>query len=326
MTHELVADGKTYISSKRASQMSGYAQDYIGQLARKQLIDARRIGGLWYVFLDSLMGYQQKASEYKPQPPVFNPDANSAPDTVISFDGRDYLSAARAATVTGYHQDYVGQLARSGAVLSRQVGNRWYVDRESIVSHKSSKDALLAAVQSDAVGLSRAGQGNDVSRSVGEEPMTYFSDTADLLPLTTSAPGKGDTAQYHEPVLASQQQMTQTTEIVPEEREDAGYTAVPIRRVATAPEGLASHMPHRSTARRRAKRGASRHVYLGAGALATIVIVLSLGYGSLKGGATYTVVNRVSNAAAAFKAGSPLQIIADMLEQHLIPALTYERN
>ena len=35
MSDEMQIEGKPYISSKRASELSGYAQDYIGQLARK---------------------------------------------------------------------------------------------------------------------------------------------------------------------------------------------------------------------------------------------------------------------------------------------------
>ena len=54
MTNEITLEGEEYISSKRASELSGYAQDYIGQLARVAAIDAKRIGGLWYVSLDSL--------------------------------------------------------------------------------------------------------------------------------------------------------------------------------------------------------------------------------------------------------------------------------
>lgn len=46
---ELVIGGKKYISSKRASEFTGYAKDYIGQLARGGKIPATRIGRAWYV-------------------------------------------------------------------------------------------------------------------------------------------------------------------------------------------------------------------------------------------------------------------------------------
>ena len=47
MDASLIIGDENLISSKRAAESSGYAQDYIGQLARKGLIEARRIGGLW---------------------------------------------------------------------------------------------------------------------------------------------------------------------------------------------------------------------------------------------------------------------------------------
>src|SRR3989344_9003329 len=154
MSDSMFIQGKAYISSKRASELSGYAQDYIGQLARKGLIDAQRVGGLWFVSQASLTEYKSNADRYTPQ----LPQKKEAPDvsSLISFDGKDPVSASRAAKITVYHPDYVGQLARSGAIISRQVGNRWYVDRAALLAHKKEKDGLLGAVQAQSVGISRS--------------------------------------------------------------------------------------------------------------------------------------------------------------------------
>ena len=46
MAEEVVLEGREYISSKRASEITQYSQDYIGQLARGGVIDAKRVGGL----------------------------------------------------------------------------------------------------------------------------------------------------------------------------------------------------------------------------------------------------------------------------------------
>jgi hypothetical protein len=183
MTDELTIEGKQYISSKRASDLSGYAQDYVGQLARKGFIDAQRIGGLWYVFMESLLKYKEKAESYVPQPPQAS-FRNESPDTLISFDGKDYVSAARASEITGYHQDYVGQLARSGKILSRQVGNRWYVDREGIMAHKQEKDDLLGAVQSQSVGIKDPEPiPTAYSKKIEAwQPLKYENDSGALLP------------------------------------------------------------------------------------------------------------------------------------------------
>ncbi|HEY4519595.1 MAG TPA: hypothetical protein VJH33_00960 [Candidatus Paceibacterota bacterium] len=156
MSDEIQISGKTYISSKRAGDLTGYAQDYIGQLARGGAIDAQRIGGLWYIYLDSVLQHKKVSESYIPEPPK----KHIAQDikSIISLEGREYISASRASEITGYHQDYVGQLARSGKISSKQVGNRWYVDRHALEKHKAEKDSLLAAVQVESVGLKKIEQ------------------------------------------------------------------------------------------------------------------------------------------------------------------------
>jgi hypothetical protein len=46
---ELDIKGRRYISSKRASQITGYAKDYVGQLAREGRIVGTRVGRAWYL-------------------------------------------------------------------------------------------------------------------------------------------------------------------------------------------------------------------------------------------------------------------------------------
>jgi hypothetical protein len=58
----VVLGGKKYISSKRASEITGYAKDYIGQLCRAGKLDARRVGRNWYVSEEEAREHQ-KASK-----------------------------------------------------------------------------------------------------------------------------------------------------------------------------------------------------------------------------------------------------------------------
>lgn len=57
---ELVIAGKKYISSKRASELSGYAKDYIGQLIREGKVLGSRVGRAWYVDMDTLLAHDSK--------------------------------------------------------------------------------------------------------------------------------------------------------------------------------------------------------------------------------------------------------------------------
>lgn len=193
-------DGVEYISSKRAAELCGYAQDYVGQLARAAKIDARRASGHWYVNLESLREHTKNADARVPQTRL---DVEvRAVDIITGDDGAQYVSASRASKISGYHQDYIGQLARSSTIKAQQVGNRWYVDLDMLLSHKKQKDSLLAAVQTASVGLSH-------QRSVYTPPTedavlathySYHKIETPLLPVTNVSPsaevgGESDAAE-----------------------------------------------------------------------------------------------------------------------------------
>lgn len=52
--NELTLDGKTYVSSKRAAEITGYAKDYVGQLCREGRVEARLVGRNWYILESAL--------------------------------------------------------------------------------------------------------------------------------------------------------------------------------------------------------------------------------------------------------------------------------
>jgi hypothetical protein len=60
---ELIISGKKYISSKRASEITGYAKDYVGQLARSGKIPATRVGRAWYVDESKLISHENSEGE-----------------------------------------------------------------------------------------------------------------------------------------------------------------------------------------------------------------------------------------------------------------------
>jgi hypothetical protein len=47
-----------------------------------------------------------------------------------------YISSKRAAEITGYAKDYIGQLCREGRVKARLVGRSWYVREAAIKDHR----------------------------------------------------------------------------------------------------------------------------------------------------------------------------------------------
>lgn len=58
MSNFIVIDGIEYITSNRASEMTRYSKDYIGQLSRAGKIESKKIGRVWYVSKDSLLDYK----------------------------------------------------------------------------------------------------------------------------------------------------------------------------------------------------------------------------------------------------------------------------
>lgn len=60
----------------------------------------------------------------------------------LTLDGKIYISSKRAAAITGYAKDYVGQLCREGRVEARLVGRSWYVLENSIKAHRFGADTI----------------------------------------------------------------------------------------------------------------------------------------------------------------------------------------
>lgn len=323
MSEEVIVDNIEYVSSKRAAEMSGYAQDYVGQLARAGSIDAKRIGGLWYISVSSIESHKKKSEASSQEQPTARKDAQHDLETIISFEGRDYVSAARAAKISGYNQDYVGQLARSGKILSRQVGSRWYVDRESLLAHKKEKDALLAAVQSQSVGLQSsavlAPERHDEVSDAGTEPFfTYKSDTRDLIPaLVPGIAGSYAAASGEvEGGVAAQENERRVPIHISRDMRHHAY-ASPIHGQRRMREPSPGKRP------KIAVYGAL------AATLATIVIVLSLGVTTLREQSLYAAAaasrDVLLSAPYGVQIAAGLTRIGDMLEDLLVPKLTYRR-
>ncbi|KKU77037.1 MAG: hypothetical protein UY04_C0064G0003 [Parcubacteria group bacterium GW2011_GWA2_47_7] len=274
MADEIVVDNKKYISSKRAAEISGYAQDYIGQLARSGQIDAQRVGGLWFISMDSLTSYKVKADTFKPQPPTAHPQK----------------------------------------------------ELESIVTlaHKKEKDALLAAVQTAAVGLYRSPADNAANPESlanlnynGAGPyLKYTNEEGDLLP------------KLEQKEVASVGNVNQAN-FVPSHAHQ-----IPIRVLRGNSLQITenTHIPspivgQHHTSPRNNRRSGLRLV-LPATAIATIVIVLTVGYSWPGANAVYTRLNPLSNTAASGLldgAFATITKIGDMIENIVAPEYIYKR-
>jgi len=65
-------------------------------------------------------------------------------DSLI-LEGKIFISAKRAAALTGYTTDYVGQLCRAGKLECKMIGHTWHVSQASLFGHKLSQTNYKSA-------------------------------------------------------------------------------------------------------------------------------------------------------------------------------------
>lgn len=102
----------------------------------------------------------------------------------ITIGDKVYISAKRAAKITGYARDYVGQLCREGHVDAKMVGRSWYVYEPSIRAHRFGEEAVQEAPVADVAPAPEA----DTAPIAADEPVsdwekpTYTSEKLEMLP------------------------------------------------------------------------------------------------------------------------------------------------
>lgn len=101
---ELIISGKKYISSKRAAEITGYAKDYVGQLARGGKIEATQVGRAWYVLEDSVLSHKDFQ-----QPPESTQSASLPPRAHTLprlYSLHQITDIPKTWSRVNYHEDY----------------------------------------------------------------------------------------------------------------------------------------------------------------------------------------------------------------------------
>lgn len=125
----------------------------------------------------------------------------------IEIQGKKYISSKRAAEITGYAKDYVGQLARSKKVPATRVGRSWYVSESDILVHAgkpslepseelADEGSAQESILTQAVNSSHTSPKYSLRDLQSKGPtkrfdtwssVQYFEDDNDLLPKVVSA-------------------------------------------------------------------------------------------------------------------------------------------
>ncbi len=134
MNHCLNIDGKMYISSHRAAEMTKYSNDYIGRLCRHKKIPARMVGRNWFVEQKAILNYKKIAeiesqNRYKDVSLKMHKDATYPSDirpliiepigwNIREADGAEMMSAHN---VTSGNRDVVKSLSNVRDRISRLI-------------------------------------------------------------------------------------------------------------------------------------------------------------------------------------------------------------
>lgn len=115
-------------------------------------------------------------------------------DTVV-FADKKYIKASKAALMSGYTADYVGQLCRKGKIDAVLLGKTWYVHEDSLASHKQNnadrsnsevtrKDVRRQREELDTEETHRAKTSAEPAhwRRLLETPISYSAESEDLIP------------------------------------------------------------------------------------------------------------------------------------------------
>ncbi len=102
-------------------------------------------------------------------------------------EGSEYISASRAAKKVGYSTDYIGQLCRAQKVPGKLIGRTWFVDLQSLIAHRQTRQlgkprVARARVEREAPEIARVlgmPSSGSVMRGV---TLSYESDSRPLLP------------------------------------------------------------------------------------------------------------------------------------------------
>jgi len=106
----------------------------------------------------------------------------------IFSDGKEYISAVRAAEKIGYASDYIGQLCRAKKIPGQLMGKSWYVDFASLVEHKKNRQ------------LGKAKK-SLVSEPKGQTLLNLEKSPEIILPQPSSETTAGEARSLNKPVF-----------------------------------------------------------------------------------------------------------------------------
>lgn len=179
MKDSFIIEGKKYISSRRASAISGYASDYIGQLCRANKLDCKMIGRSWFVTEESL--HLHKAA-------ISREEANR--------NRIENLKGPKVQNVSSNTSSVSTSFVNNKVELSHPIASSVITQVTSSVSDKS-------------VAVSKV---NEVVKGSIKSPYTYSVDDRPLLPVLNKKVTEENLSKKVEKVFETLQPATKIAE------------------------------------------------------------------------------------------------------------------
>lgn len=99
--------------------------------------------------------------------------------------GKKYVSSKRAAEITGYAKDYVGQLCRGGKLEAKLIGRNWYINLESLMKNRKRSLMLnqtIAEAERTSTPHPSIQKAHPKTTLVDDLNVSFFSDDTPLMP------------------------------------------------------------------------------------------------------------------------------------------------
>lgn len=151
----------------------------------------------------------------------------------LTIDGKQYISSKKAADITGYAKDYVGQLCREGHVEARMVGRSWYVLESSIRAHRfggDSTDTTPVPEPTEATPLDTWEKPTYIPETIPSMPILPVQQPeSDTVPATTAETLTDMQSAWKEWFAQKQDHLIESPEIIDareEEQEEAAEEPV----------------------------------------------------------------------------------------------------
>jgi hypothetical protein len=198
---EITLDDKTYVSSKRAAKITGYAKDYVGQLCREGRVEARLVGRNWYVLESSVREHRFGSGTIKNDESVHHHNENITestwqPNSYLPEPVLTFPNIPQRSLETKQYSAIGAPIAESTVVKEMQnAWQDWFIKKNE---EKAAEEPLPEAIETpepiseglsepDAVHITRVPEElteeTPVETAAGSSHGVTFEEDEEVVPL-----------------------------------------------------------------------------------------------------------------------------------------------